>query len=228
MHYVGSEAVEVGANRLAEEAVGKEWRIWGLASARGLELNGKVGVCEGFDPMPNVRLHLRVPGYQAPFKVKMNRILEPDRSIPDEPDSVSELDLSSSAHVDRHAVLLAANARISRKSVREEIRSNMDAERTDMSHRATKLSAYLDALEQSSTVPPVFGCGEVGDAGLSDPFVRNMMQMKPPCLGNGKLNLNDLYLGGVNRVQAGRRLAEYPLSGFCVPCQIQFMESEGM
>ena len=225
-HFVGSEAVEVGGNRLAEAAVGKEWRIWGLTSARGLELNGKIGVCEGFDPMPNVRLHLRVPGYHAPFKVKMNCCLEQDWPIPDEPDSVSALDLSS--QVDRNAILLAANARISRKTVREEIRSNMDADRTDMSHRATKLSAYLDALEQGSTAPPVFGCGEVGDAGLSDPFVRNMMQMKPPCLGNSKLNLNDLYLGGVDCVQAGRRLAEYPLSGFCVPCQIQFMESQGM
>ena len=226
---MGAEAVEVGGNRLAEAAVGKEWRIWGLTSARGLELNGKLGMCEGFDPMPNVRLHLRVPGYQTPFKVKMNCCLEPDTPVPDEPDSVSSLDLSASARVDRNAVLNAANARISRKNAREEIRSNTNAGRTDMSHRAKKLVAYLDALDQGSTaLPPVFECGEVGDAGLSDPFVRNMMQMKPACIGNNKLNLNDLYLGGVDAVQAGRRLAEYPLSGFCVPCQIQYMERQGM
>jgi len=214
---------------LAEAAVGKEWRVWGLTSARGLELNGKLGTCEGFDPMPNVRLHLRVPGYRTPFKVRMNCCLEPDTPIHNEPDSISALDLSASAQVDRNAVLRAADARISRKSAREEIRSNTDAERTDMSHRAKKLVAYLDALERSSATPlPTFACGEVGDAGLSDPFVRNMMQMKPVCLGNNKLNLNELYLGGVDAMQAGRRLAEYPLSGFCVPCQIQFMESQGM
>lgn len=227
--YVGADAVKIGGNRMAEAAVGKEWRIWGLTSARGLELNGKLGVCEGFDPMPNVRLHLRVPGYTSPFKVKMNCCLEPDTPIPEEPDSVSTLDLSASSRVDPNAVLRAAAARIGWKSARDQIRSSTDAERTDMSHRAKKLLAYLDALDQESTTPPpTLACGEVGDAGLSDPFVRNMMQMKPACIGDNKLNMNDLYRGGVDAVQAGRRLAEYPLSGFCVPCQIQYMESQGM
>lgn len=48
--------------------------------------------------------------------------------------------------------------------------------------------------------------------------------MKPGCVGNGKFKLDELYYNINDEVQAGKRWSEYGVSGFCIPCQIHYIE----
>lgn len=225
----GSAAVEGGANATLPGYVGRQLRIHGLTSATGLTINGRVGTCEGFDPFPIGRLHIRIPGHAKVFKVKYQNILSPEIHA-EEPSDISELDLGAASSIDRDYILRVAATRFGGKSAREHLHEHAAAERPDMKHRARRLLSVLAELDAGKTEPPKLGCGEVGEAALRDPdpFVRNMLKVKPPCLGNGKFSLHELGLGGASDSKAACRLAEYPLSGFCTKCQIAYMESQGL
>jgi hypothetical protein len=221
----GADAVEAGGNITLRGYVGQRLRIHGLTSARGLEINGKLADCEGFDPFPEARLHMRVPGFDKVFKVKYANIQLPDTTI-EEPGGIEDLDLRDCTDVDPALILRLARTRVDSKTVRQGLQSAATAERPDMKHRANELLACLAALEGDvpSSARTRFECGEVGPHALGDRFVQQMMQMKPGCVGNGKFSLHDLHMGGVDNRQAARRLAEFPMSGFCVKCQMEFLE----
>lgn len=222
----GAEAVASAADRLFPSYVGKEWLVSGLTSEKGLQLNGKLGVCEGFDPMPAGRLHMRIGG--TVVKLKIGNILNPD-TAPAEPTSVTGVDLGSGSEIERETILRISRTRYDGQTVRQHIESAATAERPDMRYRAKRLVALLDKFEENHSTPHVtLGCGDPGEEALADtdPFVRHLQSMKPGCVGNDKFHLHELFAGGVDDVQAGRRLAEYPMSGFCVGCQRVYMEGQ--
>lgn len=226
---IGAKAVETAGNHVLRRYLGYQLRVHGLTSARGLEINGMVGECVGFTPIPEARLHIRLPGFDAPFKVKLSNLLDPETDADvSEPKGVDQLDLRSCTDVDPAVILRAARTDIGKRTAEGEIRSCVGAGRADMRYRATSLLACLEDLKKGVTgaARTRFKCGETGPEALSDPFVRNMMQMKPGCVGNGTYDLHDLYDGGADDYQAALRLAEFPMSGFCVPCQMQYLESE--
>lgn len=227
----GAEGVIAGGNAQLEFMVGKDWLIVGLTSERGKQINGKCGRCLGFDPFPVGRLHIRVPGFDAPFKLKVCNLLPPEASAGGPP-SVAGIDLGAgSSEVDAEAILRVANVSWDGKSTRMHIQDAVrsDTERLDVRHRATRLLSYFEELLDGKQPPAVFGCGEAGDAAANskDPFLTSLMGMKPPCVGNGKFSMDELFAAGADDLQAARRLAEYPLSGFCVRCQRHYMEGEG-
>lgn len=225
----GADAIMEAGNQSLPAYVGARWRVVGLTSERGMEINGKVGLCVGFDPFPVGRLHIRIDGFPHPFKLKYSNILDPETDYTeDEPTSISDLNLRA-ATVDREAVKrLARHAHSEAETVKAFLRDLCHADRPDMRHRASKLLLCLEEIEHGTAIEdiPQLGCGECPQEALEDPdpFVRNLLAMKPPCAGNGKFSLSDLHSGGVADAQAARRLSEYPMSGFCVPCQIRYMQ----
>ena len=226
-HLQGADAVREAGNRSLPGYVGGLWRVVGLTSERGMEINGKVGVCIGYDPFPVGRLHIRIDGFPQPFKLKYSNIIDPDLADA-EPTSVSDLNLGA-ASIDREAIKrLALHAHSEAPTVKSFLQDCCKADRPDMRHRALSMILCLDAINLGEPIEkiPQLGCGEAGEEALSDPdpFVRNLLAMKPPCAGSGKFSFSDLHSGGVGDAQAARRLAEYPMSGFCVPCQIRYME----
>jgi hypothetical protein len=223
----GAEAIEAATIASMPNYVGKQWRISGLTSARGMEINGLLGTCEGFDHFPDLRLHLRVAGFDTVFKVRFANISDPQVRPPSEPNSVANLDMRGSGDMDRATILRVARTQFDGRTAHDHIRGHATVTRLDMRHRASRLLECLNSLEQGTSLePPRLGCGETTEEALRDPFVRNMMQIKPPCVGNGRFCLHELHDSRVGDQQAAKRLAEYPMSGFCIKCQILYLEGD--
>ena len=98
--------------------------------------------------------------------------------------------------------------------------------RPDMRHRAEKLQHAISA-EAAGGPSLTLLCGDAGDLANADSFTRQLAQMKPPCVADGRWTLFDLFQGSASDRKAGVRFAEYPVSGFCPKCQVRFMEGGG-
>ena len=83
----------------------------------------------------------------------------------------------------------------------------------------------LDGLDRG-LAREQFPCGDAGPH-ADHPFVKNMLAFKPPCVGDGFFRLGSLHTPACGDEQAARRLVEYTLSGFCVPCQVAYLEQAG-
>lgn len=220
--FKGVDAVVAGGNAVMADCARRSasMRIRGLTSARGADLNDRVGVVVGFDPYPEPRYHLRVQGLSSRvFKIKPGNALEDGVYV-----SPPVAAAVSDARVDAPTLRRLADARFDGKPLRRHLLEHATAERPDLRHRASRL---VQAVEGSCDPPQTFVCGDAGLEGADDPFVRNMMAMKPPCVGDGHLRLASLWDHGADDAHAARRLAEYPISGFCVPCQVAYIEMQG-
>ena len=208
---------EVIVNQLKAK-VGKHWEICGLTSERGRTLNGLTGECVGYTGPPDLRLHLRVPAEDAVLKVKYSNVIEPDaaavasENVPCTPTSAEKLKSVAKASLPKAL-------------------KNVMRERLDTVHRGRRLQESISALEQAGTSLPI-KCGEAGPEAerSNDPFMKQLISMKPACVGDGFFRLEHLYaLGGHGSSdgQAACRLQEFVPSGFCVSCQIHYMENAG-
>ena len=221
----GADGMAAAGNLALQGYVGREVRIHGLTSARGAEINGSLGQVIGFTPFPEPRLHVRIPGFANPFKLRVQNPLADDIEPPAAPnDEVGDPD----SILDMFPAPLLRASRMAMdgpKTAREQLEELCNVPRLDMAHRARVLVDCLDALERGDATSAEFDCGLVTEEALRDPFVANMLQMKPPCVGGGKFKLKDLTAAGASDTQAALRLAEFPASGFCVACQRAYLEN---
>ncbi|KAJ1447572.1 hypothetical protein M885DRAFT_542389 [Pelagophyceae sp. CCMP2097] len=112
------------------------------------------------------------------------------------------------------------------------------SERPDWRHRVNALAEMARALECGE--PLDFPCGDPGAAvtlilagdeappGVDANFLRTVYGAKPPCAGDGIFRLEDVFLRGVPDFKATDRFREFVPSGFCVHCQIKYMEEQGL
>jgi hypothetical protein len=186
--------------------------------------------CIGFDPYPDVMLHLHIPVAEFNYKVRFCNVMaltEPVASDEEFRRFVPSLDAAS--------VLRAANCRISNTMAGSRARdclmlySTCSVPGADVRSRSARLLKYLKALENAPPFsdPPRFLCWEIRDGEFNDPVTRHLLQMRPACMGNGEFHLHGLFRGGVGVEQAAIRMVRYAVNGFCICCQMKYEEQPG-
>ncbi len=215
--------MEAAREQELRRCIGRRFVLTGLQSERGQEINGKLATVIGFEAEPEVRLHVKVPSHpkvpNRTFKVRYGNLLVPD----------SEMTLGGRLDGPLRENVL----RIGRDALPQLFQNVGNGDnRPDWGHRAQRLQDAVAAWEKGSSLE--LCCGEVGDRGaaiiagtISHPngdFIKQMYAMKPPCVGDGKFRLDQLLAGGADEGKARDRFLEYLPSGFCVPCQMRYME----
>ena len=192
--------------------VGRHWLV--LSNEREAAINGRVGECVGFSHCEGL-LHVRVPGERQLLRLTPASVAEPP----------ADATLAAIAAAPAAASVLAAA-----RDALDGALACVAADRPDTVHRGERVRLAVEALGRGDEMEVALRCGEAGEvaeAAADGTLTAAFLAMRPTCQGDGTFRLHTLlhrFDAGPHR--AARRLAEFVKMGYCVQCQIEYLESQ--
>lgn len=225
--------------------VGKAWRLSGLESERGRQLNGKICDCIGLTPCTTT-------SGSGMFSCRLNVVVRNDADDATEAASptakckaikVKISNIISVSQDQQHghapqALCAKKRGRVIKLAEHQMHRTRSDAggqtDRPDWSHRSAMMEQCLQAFKQGETLP--LRCGDMGReaqriidgsvAHANAGMLRMIAGAKPGCVGDGYFRLEDTTRGGFEDHRVMSRFGEYMLTGLCVSCQQRLLETD--